>query len=180
MRPMALVSCLFSVLAFCVCASAGTRASPDVHITLGYNPKVKLQHVLPAFDGMLLGFDGGEWGGGLIFLDQGGGITQMSDHNIRGILRLEQRVFVFTGLSHMGINRGAVLEISLDANRLPAMRQLVDLQAAPSSITRLDDDSALFEVFTGRLQDDRRVYQCKRFAHGVVSDSDACKANPVH
>jgi len=177
---MALMSCLLSALAFCACAWAGTRASPDVHITLGYNPKVKLQHVLPAFDGMLLGFDGGEWGGGLIFLDQGGGITRMSDNNIRGILRLEQRVFVFTGLSHMDINQGAVLEISLDADRRPAMQQLVDLQAAPSSITRLDDDSAVFEVFTGGFQGNRRVYQCKRFAHGVVSDSDACKANRVH
>jgi len=180
MRTMALMSCLLSALAFCPCAWAGTRASPELPIVLGYNPKVKLQHVLPAFDGMLLGFDGGEWGGGLVFLDQGGGITRMDDNNVQGILQLEQRVFVFTGLSHMGINRGAILEISLDATRRPAMQQLVDLQAAPSSITRLDDDSAVFEVFTGRFQDDRQVYQCKPLAHGVVSDSDACKANPVH
>ena len=165
---------LISILASCFscCALADTEA--DVIKSMSYNPKIKLLHKLAAFDGLLLGFDGGEWGGALIFLDKQGRATKVYDSNVKGIVTAGHQILVFSGLAHMGGNEGKIVELNQVANDPPSARELVTLEGEPSAVRQVDEQAVAFQVFTGFDRDGKMTYACKSFVNGFVSNLIGC------
>ena len=139
---------------------------------------MKLVYKLPAFDGLLLGFDGGEWGGALIFLDKQGRATKVYAGNIKGIVTAGSRTLLFSGLAHMGGNEGKIVEITQTASAPPAARELVALQGEPSAVRQVDEQTVAFQVFTGFDREGKMTYVCKSFAHGFVSNWNGCATGP--
>jgi hypothetical protein len=150
---------LIAVLASCFSCCALADTEEDVIKSMSYNPKIKLVHKLAAFDGLLLGFDGGEWGGALIFLGKQGRATKVYDSNIRGIVTAGHRILVFSGLAHMGSNEGKIVELNQVASDPPSARELVVLEGgvgcAPSG--RADRSLPGFHRLRSRRQDDLRL-----------------------
>jgi hypothetical protein len=166
---------LVSLVASCFscCALADTEA--DVIKSMRYNPKIKLEHRLAAFDGVLLGFDGGEWGGALIFLDKHGRATEVVKDNIRGIVLADRRVLVFSGLAHLGSTRGKISELSQTANAPPIAHEVLDLHGEPSSVKKVSEQAVAFRVFSRIDQAGKMASVCKLYAQGLVSDWDGCE-----
>ncbi|MFC0682572.1 HEAT repeat domain-containing protein [Lysobacter korlensis] len=62
-------------------------------------------------DGWLVGTSEGEWGGDLVFVQDGNRTKVIATHNVTGIHRLGSRVVVLSGLAHLTANRGAAFEL---------------------------------------------------------------------
>jgi len=166
---------LIAVLASCFSCCALADTEVDVIKSMSYyNPKIKLVHKLAAFDGLLLGFDGGEWGGALIFLDKQGRATKVYDSNIRGIVTAGHRILVFSGLAYMGSNEGKIVELNQVASDPPSARELVVLEGEPSAVRQVDEQTVVFQVFTGFDRDGKMTYACKSFVNGFVSNLIGC------
>jgi hypothetical protein len=140
-------------------------------------PITKPKHSMPAFGGTLLGFNGGEWGGALVFVDAHGRKTGLVDDNVQGIARVGQQILVFTGLAHMGLNRGRLLEVTAGADGMPAVRELAALHGAPSKVAQVDEDTVGFLLYSGKFEGNKPVYLCKALSRGGIVDSGACTAD---
>lgn len=62
-------------------------------------------------DGWLVGTSEGEWGGELVFIEDGDRTKVIATQNVRGIHRLGSRVVVLSGLAHLSSNRGVAFEL---------------------------------------------------------------------
>lgn len=133
-------------------------------------PPVRLQHRLGAFGGKLLGFDGGEWGGSLVFLDAAGKAHTLITENVQAIVHSRDGIFVFTGLAHLSMNMGAIhTVIQLPDGSLKA-QLLVKLPGAPSNVQYREDGSSSFFVFTGS----EPMYKCFNFSLNSVDEAHNC------
>lgn len=157
-----------------LCCHAGADAAADVIKSMSVNPKVKLAHKLGAFNGQLLGFDGGEWGGALIFLDNQGRATRLNERNIQGLVVSDGHVLAFSGLTHLGVNEGEITELIQMADGSLSERVLVDLQGEPSALERLNEQTIAFKVFSGFDSEGKMAYACKTISHGAVSNWFGC------
>jgi len=141
-----------------------------------YNPKIRLEHKLVAFKGELLGFNGGEWGGSLIFKDVDGKQHVVLGENIQGIFLTSEGVFVFTGLSHLGSNVGAIWEVTETSGGLVRAERLHQLHGEPGRIQNLDSGWFLFYVRSDRFTSDGFAqFDCMQFINRIVSISGLCK-----
>lgn len=163
-----------TVLALVLSGAALAETEADVVKSMSANPKIKLVHKLAAFEGMLLGFDGGEWGGAIIFLDGRGRATEVYSGNINGIVAVGGRVLAFSGLAHLGDNSGKIIELTRMAKRPPATRELVDLQGEPSDVHQVDEQTVSFRVYTDLDGKGKMYSACKAFAKGRVSNWNDC------
>ena len=126
--------------------------------------KAKPEFTVQAFGGTLLGYDVGEWGGKLAFRDAKGAVSDVIADNVQAILPKGADVIVFTGLSHMGENHGAIYLLRPDAQGDFTVTQLHVLDGAPDAIA---PDAAAgtvdFNVVTGTLDHrDRWIFLCRR------------------
>lgn len=87
-------------------------------------PSVKLQAGMVANlttmrvrNGWLLGFDGGEFGGGLWFSALDGQTQQLSEENVHGFIEASGSVLIFVGLYHMVQDSGKVLAVTESSSR---------------------------------------------------------------
>jgi hypothetical protein len=174
MKSTVVTRILISVLALCFSCCAFADTETDVVNSLRYNPKIKLVHKLAVYDGVLLGFDGGEWGGALIFLDKHGRAIKLNRDNIKGIVTTGRRVLVFSGLAHLGGNEGKIVELTYMANGQLSARELANLQGEPSAVRQVNDQTVAFQVLTGPVRGGGMVHVCKSFAHGLVSNWSGC------
>jgi hypothetical protein len=94
-------------------------------------------------NGWLLGFDGGEFGGGLWFADLSGKTQELSGENVHGFIETPQGVLVIAGLAHMGLDSGKVLIVPYAVNSQSDLKTLMDLDGAPGAFTKLSADTAL-------------------------------------
>lgn len=62
-------------------------------------------------DGWLVGGNRGEWGGELAFVGDDRRTRQILDDNVQDIHRLGTRIVATTGLAHMGLRRGRIVEL---------------------------------------------------------------------
>lgn len=120
--------------------SSGPELPPGVKLQRGMlgrrsNLRVK--------NGWLLGFDGGEFGGGLWFATLDGKTEQLSEENVHGFVETTQGVLVFVGLDHLGTDSGRVLIVPYSVTSKTDLRILVDLDGAPGAFTKLSADTAL-------------------------------------
>lgn len=95
-------------------------------------------------DGWLIGFDAGEFGGGLWwFASDGKSRKRLASDNITGFARTANGVYAVTGLAHMGFESGKVLQIGAGAAGNRQIKTLVDLGFAPQTFAVESDDSLL-------------------------------------
>ncbi|MGV7207243.1 hypothetical protein ACLB1G_05255 [Oxalobacteraceae bacterium A2-2] len=153
------------------------RAESEAELVQSFKylyPASRLAHKLAAFGGTLYGLDGGEWGGALVFRDRDGRSSKLYAENILGIVNLDGRVLVFSGLAHMDVNQGVVLELQHAAGGTVTVRGLARLPGAPLWPRQVDAQTVVFEVFAGH-DNHSPVYLCKSYVYNVISSSDRCK-----
>jgi hypothetical protein len=113
---------------------------------IGVESTFKLQN------GWLLGFDAGEFGGGLWFADVDGKTQELSKENVHGFIETQQGVLVFVGLAHMGFDSGKVLIVPYKINSQTDLRTLAELDGAPEAVSKLSADTALVITTQGISQ----------------------------
>jgi len=99
--------------------------------------------------GWLLGFDGGEFGGGLWFADSSGRTQNLSGQNVRGFVTTPQGVLVFVGMT---FDSGRVLIVHDAGGSVVKAENLVQLDGAPEAITPFSENSALVVTTHGITQ----------------------------
>lgn len=134
---------------------------------------VTVDHVLPAFDGKLLGIDRGEWGGSLIFEDAAGSRQVVLDENVRGLIENPAGIFAFTGLAHLGINEGYIYVITREPNEKIYATMLGKLPGTPSQVTQLADRRTAFLVYSGH-RNNAPYFECYALTGRMVSQSNEC------
>lgn len=112
-----------------------------------YPPDLKFPFALPrgvrfqrprtridVVDGVLVGFDAGEWGGGLWwFARDGSADYEVSDVNTLAIFKTSAGALAFGGLDHLGLAQGRVSELVHQGGRWKVLRSL-DLGSAPEVV----------------------------------------------
>jgi hypothetical protein len=91
----------------------GMKPGPDFDVQVKEVPELFFPTcAVRVEDGWLVGFSGGEWGGGLWwFAEDGKKNDRVARGNINGLVRSESAVFAIEGLAH-GWSRGSVLRLT--------------------------------------------------------------------
>ncbi len=89
-------------------------------------------------DGWVLGTDSGEFGGSAWWVGADGTAHRLVSNNILGAVRLNGVLYLLQGLSHMGSDQGAMLEVESAADGVRLKRALV-LPSAPYEVTTIGD-----------------------------------------
>ena len=109
----------------------------------GRESKLKLQN------GWLLGFDAGEFGGGLWFANDDGTTVELSTENVHGVFATTQGALVLAGLAHMGLDSGKVFIVPKVVRSSSDLKTLVELDGAPQAFTEISDGSELIVTTHG-------------------------------
>lgn len=110
---------------------------------------VGLQSTLKLQNGWLLGFDGGEFGGGLWFAGDDGATRMLSGENVHGFVETPQGILVFAGLAHMTLDSGKVLIVPYSVKSPRDLKILLELNGAPQAFTKVSDDILLVVTTQG-------------------------------
>jgi len=114
--------------------------SGDTIVGTAMNPEDRLfnhSNELPVFNGIIAGYDRGEFGGKVAFIPNSGQEYNLINENFRGFYTLEDRVFVLTGFSHMFSDKGHIYEIIFSEGKWQA-EQVLDLASCPESYLLVD------------------------------------------
>jgi hypothetical protein len=112
--------------------------------------KMANRHVLPVPDGLLVGFEGGEFRGGLWWFNpDGSSRARLTEDNVVGLARARGRILAIVGLAHGVINSGRVLQISKSGAVWQAS-PFAGLNAAPQAFVA-EPDGALLVLTTDGL-----------------------------
>jgi len=104
--------------------------------------------VLRTADGWLVGFDAGEFGGGLWwFNNEGDENRKLLSENVHAIYQTADGVFVLVGLAHLSLDSGKIYKFTDTADEV-RVTQLADLGGSPEAST-VDADGR-FVVATPR------------------------------
>lgn len=106
----------------------------------------------PAYGGVLLGRDAGEFGGELVFRGQDGTIQRLLPINVHGIFQMPFGVVAFAGLAHLTMNEGGIYLVSCSSTGAISASLLQKLPGAPSDIFRTTDGDLVFRVMSGRFE----------------------------
>ena len=110
---------------------------------------VGLQSTLKLQNGWLLGFDGGEFGGGLWFAGNDGETQMLGGENVRGFVETTQGILVLAGLAHMTLDSGKVFILPYAVKSPRDAKFLVELDGAPQAFTKVSDDAMLVVTTRG-------------------------------
>jgi hypothetical protein len=110
---------------------------------------VGLQSTLKLRNGWLLGFDGGEFGGGLWFAGDDGATQILNRENVQGFVATPQGVLILAGLAHMGIDSGRVFVVPYAVKSPRDVKLLAELDGAPEAFTKVSDDVMLVVTTRG-------------------------------
>ena len=108
--------------------------------------------------GVLVGYDGGEWGGDLRWgSDDGSNLRVLLKENVVGIVRISPRLLVLTGTHHMKTNRGSIFEIRTTGAAEVGVEPLVELDGKPEAFAVARDGVLLLTTGHGiyQLRDDK-------------------------
>lgn len=100
---------------------------------------------IPVLGGRLYGWDGGEFGGGILWRPENAAEDTISRENLVAFATVAGRTLALVGLAHGGSDHGAILEIDSAGGRWTA-KQLVDLGSVPTAYTRLANDRLLLST----------------------------------
>jgi hypothetical protein len=110
---------------------------------VGRQSTVKLQN------GWLLGFDAGEFGGGLRFASDDGATQMLNRENVHGFVATPEGVLVLAGLAHMGLDSGKIFVVPYAVKSPRDVRLLVELDGAPEAFTKVSDEAMLVVTTRG-------------------------------
>jgi hypothetical protein len=110
---------------------------------------VGLQSTLKLQNGWLLGFDGGEFGGGLWFAGDDGATQMLSSENVHGFVETSQGILVLAGLAHLTLDSGKVFIVPYSVNSPRDLKILVELDGAPQAFIKVSDDVMLVVTTQG-------------------------------
>ncbi|BDU74544.1 hypothetical protein [Mesoterricola silvestris] len=134
---------------------ATNKMKPTYHRT--YSQRfIGRRVVAKAPDGWIVGFDAGEWGGGLYWFSSDGKkhyqialprpVGWLDAENVRDILPDGGSFLVAQGLAHMSLDRGKVIRVSREAKGKWKAELVADLGSAPCLCLKDGDDSWI--IFT--------------------------------
>jgi hypothetical protein len=104
----------------------------------------------PFAGGWAVGFDAGEFGGGLWWLTADGSERhKLADRNVMGLLSADRGLLVLVGLSHLGFSQGGVLLVTQEGSATPAARVLVELPGAPEAFDSPDPGTVVVGTTRG-------------------------------
>ena len=95
------------------------------------NYKSKVQYKSKKYT--FIGTDRGEWGGKLEAVDKKGKSKILLYDNIIEMIYHNKSLYVFTGLAHLSMNRGAIYKVN-SLNNSPSIERLTLLPGQPSAI----------------------------------------------
>lgn len=94
--------------------------------------------------GWLVGYDAGEFGGGLWWMSNDGrNRNRLNTENVHAILARKNELLVFTGLAHLTINEGKVYAYRPGLQSTRNLVELADLGSAPRAALIEDDGTAM-------------------------------------
>lgn len=95
-------------------------------------------------DGYLIGTDAGEWGGALWwFSPDGKTMKKLGEQNVHGLLSLDGKYYALTGLAHLGIDEGAIVDAAPDGAGGWVAKPVTDLGSKPNAFITDSDGSVL-------------------------------------
>lgn len=99
--------------------------------------------------GLFIGLDNGEWGGKLLYVPREAKFPNppIIPQNVTFAFENGDRLFVLTGLSHMGISRGALWSVVL--GKAPIAQKLIEFPAEVNSIISTPKRSLVFVTERG-------------------------------
>lgn len=107
--------------------------------------------VLKFSDGWLLGFDAGEFGGGLWISNADGSETKrISTDNVKGMVPIGDAILVLSGLAHMTLDFGNALILSQPHGASVALEHAIHMDGEPRAYAR-DSDGSVLVVTTYNL-----------------------------
>lgn len=115
-------------------------------------PKHGRQVNLKIKNGWLVGFDKGEFGGGLYwFNDKGTEHKRITSGNIKNLFEINGEIYVTEGLAHITISRGQIFKVKEENNKWKVEKK-IDLPNAPYSTTLTKDNEFLIVTSKGLLK----------------------------
>jgi hypothetical protein len=130
------------------------------------------RHVLPVSDGLIVGFDAGEFGGRAFWFSKVGrehhvlspfrepaSLDDVHAENVHALVRFGADVLAFEGLAHLGMDEGRVLRIHQEADGRWRARTFATLPGAPEAIVAEPPGRWLVAIPKGiiRLYENGRV-----------------------
>lgn len=113
------------------------------------------RHWIATNEGWLVGFDAGEFGGGLWHVRTDGSRTKVPldgvpfwAQNVHGLVMQEAGPLVFVGLNHLSADFGAVLRCVRRAGRWDTVL-ITRIEGAPTAVTRRSNGEAVFVTTSG-------------------------------
>lgn len=95
-------------------------------------------------DGWIIGFNAGEFGGGLWwFAPDGQRKYRLGDSNVRDFVKDGDQVYVLEGLAHLGLAWGGVRHLSRNAEGVWIAKELAAFAEVPLLVTPVDDGSVI-------------------------------------
>ncbi len=108
--------------------------------------------ILKRANGLLVGFDRGEWGGALIWYgNDGKQRKQLIDENLVELLPSDTGLTAFVGLAHLGMDSGRAVEV-LETGGGFAVGRSVSLGSAPDAVVREASGSFLVATVKGLVR----------------------------
>jgi hypothetical protein len=167
------------------------RSQPDDPLPFTYKRtegRLGFRHVLPVENGWLVGFDAGEFGGGLWWFSRSGrqatrirpsSVAHAGDpfhaENVRGFGRIKGKVLAFMGLDHLGGRSGRIFEV-FPSGRVWILRPFALLDASPAGW--VTEGNRLFVITSSGLWEFRNgmyARQLKRLDLGMLYPSSLAK-----
>ncbi|GJM08438.1 MAG: hypothetical protein DHS20C11_07140 [Lysobacteraceae bacterium] len=99
--------------------------------------------------GWLAGSDRGEWGGELVHIQDDGTATVVLNDNVEDIYQLGQRYIALSGLAHMTMNSGRVLELIEATDGTWTVHEWRGLPGAPRSSAFMETGELLINTASG-------------------------------
>jgi hypothetical protein len=110
----------------------GVVVPPQLKLT---KEMVGRRHLLRTSDGWLIGFDAGEFGGGLWwFSEDGTDSKKLLSNNVHAIYATQNSTFVLAGLAHLGLDSGEVDQFIETPDRV-TLRWVANLGGSPEAST---------------------------------------------
>ncbi|HEX7664553.1 MAG TPA: hypothetical protein VF407_08585, partial [Polyangiaceae bacterium] len=107
-------------------------------------------HIKATEDGFLIGFDAGEYGGGLYWFSKDGKQRKkLGSENVIGFAELSNGLVVVTGLAHLGMSVGHLAIVDKDASGW-SVKPWLDLGGAAETFAR-ESPSSMLVLTTGGL-----------------------------
>ena len=125
---------------------------PHPDLSLARTVTVTPQIGIPAYGGLILGSDRGEWGGELAFRGPDGNVQVFLHEPVEAIEEISGNYLAFVGLAHLSANRGSLYRVIRDETEGAKIELFSKLSGAPIYVTRGRNDEVLFLTHSDRFK----------------------------